>query len=149
MIRLNVLTVYLICSSALYFVESSSKTFGSDYNLNHVQNLTEFFNSNPGIELQPLIRENRFDPILSKIQIVFRWGDRNYGNQNYFNSVNNKNGWAKYYIICLGDRLLATDSNSFEWHTIQNKFELKLWYPSEGTSAYILNFFEVIVDQVR
>lgn len=58
--------------------------------------------------------------------------------------MNINNGCAKY----LGDRLLATDSNSFEWDIIQNRFELTLWYPNEGASAYILNFLEVIVDQV-
>lgn len=96
----SVLTVCLMLTSAFCLVEISSETIFSDYKLNSVQNLTEFLNLNPGIKLQPLIKQTRFDPISSKVQIIFTWGNRKHGNKNIFLQKDVILRWIYMHQLC-------------------------------------------------
>lgn len=78
MARLIILTVCLISALAVQFAEASTvpEGFDSKYEVNFAQNLTDFLKANPGIALQELDREEIFDEVSNKIQIVHRFGYR-------------------------------------------------------------------------
>lgn len=58
------------------FVNCTTKTFSSDVDIKVVQNLTEFWNKNVGINLKPLSRDGIYHETSNKSRIIHRFGNR-------------------------------------------------------------------------
>lgn len=74
MVRFSVFAICLVLALAFNFVVCSE--FGSDTEVNFVENLSEFLYENPEIELQPLVEEVSYDGSSSRIQRTYTFGRR-------------------------------------------------------------------------
>lgn len=108
---------------AVTFHSVANAELGSDIRINVVESLAEFLNANPGVKLQPLMKEEKTDGPSPYIQLIHRAGGR-----------------------ISGDRFLAADQGSQSWSSPQD-VQLNLNYPKSGIGA-IVTFIEIIVDQV-
>lgn len=117
MVRTEIIVVGLILAVTFHSVECSNAELGSDIHV--VESLAEFLNANPGVKLQPLMKEEKTDGPSPYIQLIHRAGGR-----------------------ISGDRFLAADQGSQSWSSPQD-VQLNLNYPKS-----IVTFIEIIVDQV-
>ena len=76
MVRLSIFAICLVSALAFNFVECSDNAFESKIEFNFVQNLTDFLAANPGIQLEPLVKEVSYDESSSRVRLVHRIGNR-------------------------------------------------------------------------
>lgn len=69
--------ICLVSAFAVNFVNCADQSFGSKIDVNFVQNLTDFLSANPGIKLEPLMKEVTYhDGLSSRFQNVHTLGRR-------------------------------------------------------------------------
>lgn len=84
MFHASVFAICLVSTLAVNFVQCSDGALGSKFEVNFAQNLTDFLNANPDIQLQKLNKEVTYDESSSRSVLTYRIGSHVDGESLYF-----------------------------------------------------------------